>query len=421
LIVLTALVGLGLAQDHRSVPFLLGEIPAISAILMLVGLILLAILSRIAIDVATEPLIETISQLAAEHIEIGLRRHLVEVIEAVSTATAVNVGAPASTLQLPERLEAVIEEGQRGLLDATRHLSRTTDAVGARIGSSVDALNAAISAAAVQLPPTADRGNEAFGFSELQRLEAVIEEGQRGLLDATRHLSRTTDAVGARIGSSVDALNAAINAAAVQLPPTADRGDEAFGFSELQRLEAVIEEGQRGLLDATRHLSRTTDAVGARIGSSVDALNAAINAAAVQLPPTADRGDEAFGFSELQRLEALIEEGQRGLLDAAKRLSLTTDALGTRIGSSVDALSAAINTAAVQLPPTADRGNEASGFSELQGAVEALTAVLERLTTLPDTMEGTSLGADRAARREVLAPHLAHELHQLLQEIEAAR
>jgi hypothetical protein len=168
-------------------------------------------------------------------------------------------------------------------------------------------------------------------------------------------------------------------------------------------------------------LSRTTDAVGARIGSSVDALNAAISAAAVQLPPTADRGNEAFGFSELQRLEALIEEGQRGLLDAAKRLSLTTDALGTRIGSSVDALSAAINTAAVQLPPTADRGNEASGFSELQGAVEALTAVLERLTTLPDTMEGTSLGADRAARREVLAPHLAHELHQLLQEIEAAR
>jgi hypothetical protein len=289
LIVLTALVGLGLAQDHRSVPFLLGEIPAISAILMLVGLILLAILSRIAIDVATEPLIETISQLAAEHTEIGLRRHLVEVIEAVSTATAVNVAAPASTLQLPERLEAVIEEGQRGLLDATRHLSRTTDAVGARIGS------------------------------------------------------------------------------------------------------------------------------------SVDALNAAINAAVVQLPPTADRGDEAFGFSELQRLEALIEEGQRGLLDAAKRLSLTTDALGTRIGSSVDALSAAINTAAVQLPPTADRGNEASGFSELQGAVEALTAVLERLTTLPDTMEGTSLGADRAARREVLAPHLAHELHKLLQEIEAAR
>jgi hypothetical protein len=223
LIVLTALVGLGLMQDHGSVPFSLGEIPAISAILMLVGLILLAILSRIAIDVSTEPLIETISQLAAEHLEIGLLRRLVEVTEAVCRATAVNVGAPASRLQLPERLEAVIEEGQRGLLDAARHLS------------------------------------------------------------------------------------------------------------------------------------------------------------------------------------------------------VTTDALGERIGSSVDALNAAINTAAVQLSPTADRGNEAVRFSELQGAVEALTAVLERLTTVPDTMEDTSLGADRAARRKVQEPHLAHELRQLLQEIETAR
>ena len=179
LIVLAALVGLRLVQDHRSVPFLLAEIPAISAILMLVGLILLAILSRIAIDVATEPLIETISQLAAEHLEIGLLRRLVEVIEAVCTVTAVNVGAPASTLQLPGRLEAVIEEGQRGLLDAARHLSVTTDALGAKIGSSVDALVAAINMAAVQHPPTADREIEAFGFSELrsavEALTAVIE------------------------------------------------------------------------------------------------------------------------------------------------------------------------------------------------------------------------------------------------------
>jgi hypothetical protein len=195
LIVLAALVGLGLVQDHGPVPFSLGEIPAISAILMLVGLILLAILSRIAIDVSTEPLIETISQLAAEHLEIGLLRRLVEVIEAVCTAAAVNVGAPAS---------------------------------------------------------------------------------------------------------------------------------------------------------------------------------------------------------------------------------VTTDALGARIGSSVEALNAAINTAAVQLPPTADRSNEAFGFSELQAAVEALTTVLERLTTVPDTMEDTSLGADRAARRKVQEPHLAHELRQLLQEIETA-
>lgn len=179
LIVLTALIGLGLAQDHGSVPLLLGEIPAISAILMLVGSMLLGILGRIAIDVSTEPLIETISQLAAEHLEIGLVRRLVEALEEVCTAAAVKVGAPASTLRLPERLEVVIEEGQRGLLDAARHLSATTDALGTTLGSSVDALKTAIGTAAAQLSPIADRRNEAFGFSELQdavkALTAVLE------------------------------------------------------------------------------------------------------------------------------------------------------------------------------------------------------------------------------------------------------
>ena len=169
LIVLSALIGLGLAQDHGSVPLLLGEIPAISAILMLVGLILLAILGRIALDVSTEPLIEMISQLATEHVvEIGLLRRLIEVLEGLRSAAPVNLGAPASALQLPERLELVIEEGQRGLTAAARHLSMTTDALGTTIGSSVDALQTAISMVAAQLPSTADQVNKTFGFSELQ-------------------------------------------------------------------------------------------------------------------------------------------------------------------------------------------------------------------------------------------------------------
>ena len=168
LIVLTALVGLGLAQDHGSVPLMLGEIPSISAILMIVGLLLLAILGRIAIDVATEPLIEMISQVAAEPVEIALLRRLVEAVKTVSTVAAANVGAPAPTLQLPERLELVIEEGQRGLAAAARHLSVTTNELGTTIASSVDALKTAVGMVAAQLPSTADRVNETFGFSELQ-------------------------------------------------------------------------------------------------------------------------------------------------------------------------------------------------------------------------------------------------------------
>jgi len=211
LIVLTALVGLGLAQDHGSVPLLFGEIPVISAILMLVGLILLAILGRIALDVSSDPLIDMISQLATEQgVEIGLLRRIVEVLEGVRTAAPVNVGAPASMLQLPDRLELVIEEGQRGLVAAARHLSMTTEALGTTMGSSVEALQTAISTAAAQLPSTANRGNETLVFSELQSavealtatlerlttLPDTIEEAAPGVDQAARrriqepHLAR---------------------------------------------------------------------------------------------------------------------------------------------------------------------------------------------------------------------------------------
>jgi len=143
-------------------------------ILMLVGLILLAILGRIAVDVSTEPLIEIVSQLAAEHVEIGLLRRLVEVLEVACSASAVNSGSPASTLQLPERLEVMIEEGQRGLVDAARHLSVATNTLGATIGSSVDALKTAVSTLAA-LPPTADRANEARLQSAVEALTAALE------------------------------------------------------------------------------------------------------------------------------------------------------------------------------------------------------------------------------------------------------
>ncbi len=179
LIVLSALIGLGLAQDHGAVPSLLGAIPTIAAGLILVGLILLAILGRIAIDVSIEPLIETISQQAAEDVEVGLLRRVVEVLEAACAAAAISASPRPSTLQLPERLDVAIEEGQRALLDAVRHLSATTDALGARVRSSVDALKTAIDTMAAELPPLAERSNEAPGFSELrgavEALTAVLE------------------------------------------------------------------------------------------------------------------------------------------------------------------------------------------------------------------------------------------------------
>lgn len=178
-IVLSALIGLGLAQDHGPVP-LPGAIPTTSAILTLVGLILLAFLGRIAIDVSVEPLVETISQLPAEPIEVGFLRRAVETLEAACAAAAVYAGPPASTVQLAPRLDAVIEEGHRALLDAVRRLATTIDALEKTTRSSVDALKTAIGAMATQLPPIQDNADaDASSFAELrvavEALTATIE------------------------------------------------------------------------------------------------------------------------------------------------------------------------------------------------------------------------------------------------------
>jgi hypothetical protein len=74
-----------------------------------------------------------------------------------------------------------------------------------------------------------------------------------------------------------------------------------------------------------------------------------------------------------------------------------------------------------QLPVTADSDNANTyKFTELQGAVEDLTAVLKRLTTIPGTAEEAPLGADLPGRSRVQEPRLARELRRLLQEIETA-
>jgi hypothetical protein len=178
-IVLTALAGLGLAQDHRSVPSALGTIPTISAILILAGLILLAILGRVALDVSAEPLIEAISQMPTEPLEVMLLRRAVELTEITRASEATYDSTPKPTLQLPERLEATIKEGHRALLDSVRHLAATTDTIGTTLRSSIDALNSTISTSVTPPQSITERDRVAPGLTELQRaveaLTAVLE------------------------------------------------------------------------------------------------------------------------------------------------------------------------------------------------------------------------------------------------------
>jgi hypothetical protein len=175
LIVLAGVVGLGLAQDYGSLPFLSGTIPTASAILIFVGLVLLAGLGRVAIDVTAEPLLETISQLPAERVEVGLLRRAVELLEIACSAPASDGDrAPSATAQLPERLVSVIEQGQLSLQDAVGHLTANTQALETTMRWSVETLETVMRTAAAQQQSIDD--NKVADAVHLPELQAAIEE-----------------------------------------------------------------------------------------------------------------------------------------------------------------------------------------------------------------------------------------------------
>jgi hypothetical protein len=155
LIVLAGVVGLGLAQDRGSLLLLPGAIPTASAILILVGLMLVAALGRIVIDVTAEPLIETIEQLPAERTEVGLLRRAVELLEIARSAPAGQSNPASSTPpQLLEGLVAVIDKGHRAVLDAVNRLAANTQTLEAAVRSSAEIV-ATMEHSAAQQPSNA--------------------------------------------------------------------------------------------------------------------------------------------------------------------------------------------------------------------------------------------------------------------------
>jgi hypothetical protein len=141
LVALAATVAMGVAQQHGPVPIVSGPIPTLPAGLVLVGLILLAILGRLAIDVTIDPLIEAISGLPTEPVEVALLRRAVELLEATPTPHPQrDLGDPAVIMQIPDRLIVALEQGHHALSVAIERLSATTDGLASTTRSAVEAL-----------------------------------------------------------------------------------------------------------------------------------------------------------------------------------------------------------------------------------------------------------------------------------------
>ena len=180
LIALAAAVALGVAQQHGPLPLVPGPIPTVPAGLIVVGLILLAILARLAVDVTIEPLIEAISGFPVEPVDTALLRRAVELLEAApNPSPKPDHNAPAATLEIPDRLVGALEEGHRVLSVAIERLMSTTDELASATRSSIEARESMFHAAAQREPPVPVIADTA-GLSQLREaMEALTAALQR--------------------------------------------------------------------------------------------------------------------------------------------------------------------------------------------------------------------------------------------------
>jgi hypothetical protein len=179
-VLLAAAVVLGAAQLAGPLPHLRWTIPAVPAALAAGGLVLLAILARIAVDVAAEPLIEAIARLPSETVEAGLLRRTAELFETAEAAGAEPVAAmPVAMPQIPERLGELLEESHRALSEAVERLSAATSGLAATTTSSVEALEAVFRGAEPHPQAAAPDASTIAAMAELRvavsDLTAVLE------------------------------------------------------------------------------------------------------------------------------------------------------------------------------------------------------------------------------------------------------
>jgi hypothetical protein len=178
LIVLTAIVVLGAAEQQGALPIVPGPIPTVAAALGVAGLVLLALLARIAVEVSAEPLIDAIAGLPAEATAAELLAGTLARIEAASRPReAMPAAVPPLVL---DPLIAAVERSNQALSTAGERLAATTDRFAAGAYAAIAALAETLRAGETAAPgPDRDSAEAVAAMTQLRdavaRLTAVLE------------------------------------------------------------------------------------------------------------------------------------------------------------------------------------------------------------------------------------------------------
>lgn len=223
-VALAAIAGLGFAQGQGGAPFVPVNIPIGSTMLVLLGLLVLLVFARLAIDVAVDPLIDAMSRLPWERADMAWLRYAVGLLETARIDAV--AGSRVIPNEVSDRLAVALEDGNRALVAIGERLSAAADRLGTASRASSDALDrivretrllareaggaglAALPAAVEALTAELRQGAAA------ERGAGASEEDRRELAAAVERLSAAADAVGAAARSSSDAVAAALREAA---------------------------------------------------------------------------------------------------------------------------------------------------------------------------------------------------------------
>ncbi len=344
LVGLGAIVALGFAQGQGEAAFLAGGIPTGPAALVLVGLLLLVLLGRFAIDVTIAPIVDAVSRLPWEQVDAGRLRYAVDLLEtaridAVTSGRSV-AGIPS---ELPERLTLALEDGGRALASAGERLSSAAEKLGAVARSAIGE----VAAWGEIIGAAPDRG----GAAPIAALQAAIE----GL---TAQLDR--DAMAERVAGHIEEDWQALAAAIERLSAAAETQAVATR-SAIEGLAAVMRENLPS--------PPSGEPIAGAVAAPIAALQAAIEGLTAQL----DRDTVA------ERVAGRIEEDWQALAAAIERLSAAADTQAVATRSAIEGL-AAVMRENLPSPPSGEpvAGAAAAPIAALQAAIEGLTVQLDR-------------------------------------------
>jgi hypothetical protein len=128
LVVLVAIAGLGWLQDGAQLSIFGMVFTPWQSLVAIVALVLLSTLGRLAIDAAIESLLDKISELPIERIELRLMRNMTAALEKVTAPIQASVQRPFGDLELfLERLTRTVETERRSLTEPIQQLSASAE------------------------------------------------------------------------------------------------------------------------------------------------------------------------------------------------------------------------------------------------------------------------------------------------------